>query len=644
MGRTTKAILIVLFSLAGACGTVSRHNADSGPGGPDGATSDGPATADAPGTIDSRPAVDADTSCHSPADCNDGDVCTTDTCRADGTCNHAPIPVDDGDNCTVDACDPALGPTHAAVDCGAFSGPCLLGVCNPADGTCSGMQVNQGLACEDGLPCTSGELCNAGVCGGAPPPSAIYFTDDFSAGFSTWTLDPEWAIGPAVASMPSPPFTTGDPAMDHSPSADNRVAGLVIGGDASTTIHMPEYLTSPIIDLSGATGNVFLSFWRQLNADYPPFMTSTVEVYDGATWQTVFSAGPSTTIDAGWTYEQYDVTPYKNAQFRVRFGESIGNAGVYVSPSWSIDDVMLSAETCDAMGGSCTTAVQKDCSAAGDQCHAGVCDAATGACVPVPVTDGTFCEDGNACTSSDSCQMGACAAGPPTICPAAQCNTVTCDPVAGCVYNPLPNGTMCDDGNPCTVNDNCQFGGCSGSVPALVEDFSDNFASWTLDTSWQIGSATASSVVGAYGNQDPGTDTTPTADNGVAGVVIGGAAPATVHGFYFLTSPPMNTAVISGSVELKFRRWLNSQGSAFMHNKVEVFDGTTWQTLIDYGTSAVTDSAWASITVAIPDAWKNANMQIRFGYDRSSGALPATSWNLDDVRVEPVGYPILMCP
>ncbi len=46
---------------------------------------------------------------------------------------------------------------------------------------------------------------------------------------------------------------------------------------------------------------------------------------------------------------------------------------------------------------------QKDCSAAGDQCNSGNCEAATGDCVPTPAFDGEDCNGGTTCDSFGSC-------------------------------------------------------------------------------------------------------------------------------------------------------------------------------------------------------------------------------------------------
>ena len=116
-------------------------------------------------------------------------------------------------------------------------------------------------------------------------------------------------------------------------------------------------------------------------------------------------------------------------------------------------------------GGVCDGIV-RDCSASGDQCNTGVCDENAGACVAQPVADGTACDDGLFCTVEDSCSGGACD-GSPRDCSASgdQCNTGVCDENAGaCVAQPVAGGTVCDDGDACNVGETCQAGVCAGGT------------------------------------------------------------------------------------------------------------------------------------------------------------------------------------
>ena len=76
---------------------------------------------------------------------------------------------------------------------------------------------------------------------------------------------------------------------------------------------------------------------------------------------------------------------------------------------------------------------------------------------------GSACNDGNACTLSDTCNAtGQCLSGPPRDCVDANvCTADSCDPAVGCVHAPLSGGA-CDDGRLCTTGDTCQNGVCAG--------------------------------------------------------------------------------------------------------------------------------------------------------------------------------------
>ena len=54
--------------------------------------------------------------------------------------------------------------------------------------------------------------------------------------------------------------------------------------------------------------------------------------------------------DAGWGRFTYNVTAYKNANFRVRFGYKIYKQGpfaAWIMSGWNVDDVSLSSGTCN---------------------------------------------------------------------------------------------------------------------------------------------------------------------------------------------------------------------------------------------------------------------------------------------------------
>src|SRR5437667_4317196 len=92
-----------------------------------------------------------------------------------------------------------------------------------------------------------------------------------------------------------------------------------------------------------------------------------------------------------------------------------------------------------------------------------------GLCLVMCMANGTACNDNNACTSGETCQNGACGSPTSTVtCTALdQCHVAgTCDPRSGVGSNPnKANGTACDDNNACTTSDTCQNGACVSPTP-----------------------------------------------------------------------------------------------------------------------------------------------------------------------------------
>lgn len=105
------------------------------------------------------------------------------------------------------------------------------------------------------------------------------------------------------------------------------------------------------------------------------------------------------------------------------------------------------------------------------------------------------CDDNNACTIQDVCQLDGGCGGPARVVtcetpPADTCLTGTgwCNPAdAGCLYgNPQPEGERCNDQNACTTNDRCVAdGGCASATlfvcPARGQCFESGVCSDTFD-------------------------------------------------------------------------------------------------------------------------------------------------------------------
>jgi hypothetical protein len=286
--------------------------------------------------------------------CDTMNTCAMSTCVM-GVCTGVPAndgqPCDDGQFCTFNetcaagVCTaPAGDPCPVDTTCGAWT-------CNEATDSCDVTPQNEGQACNDGSVCTGMDKCTAGTCAGTLVPQ-IYFQDNFANNSKGWVLGPEWQIGSATASCCSSVQETSDPDLDHTPTDDNGVAGVVIGGNANPVVHGYYYLESPPFNTANAPQSVILGFYRWLNSDYDPYMHNRIEVWNGSSWVVIWqSGGPPVIQDSppngiGWTYVQHDITAYKNAAMRVRFGFDITQSGVFVIGSWNIDDVLVASLGC----------------------------------------------------------------------------------------------------------------------------------------------------------------------------------------------------------------------------------------------------------------------------------------------------------
>jgi len=101
-----------------------------------------------------------------PRNCNDGNPCTTDVCDEQiETCYHDynTLPCDDGlyctenDRCSSGACS---GTARNCSDANA----CTDDACDETADTCT--HINNAAPCDDGLYCTVGDACSGGVCFG----------------------------------------------------------------------------------------------------------------------------------------------------------------------------------------------------------------------------------------------------------------------------------------------------------------------------------------------------------------------------------------------------------------------------------------------------------------------------------------------
>ena len=97
--------------------------------------------------------------------CDDGNVCTSDSCAPDSGCHHEPSEgdCDDGNPCTAgDHCSQGFCVPAGATDCN-DGNACTTDNCDPLFGC---LHVLNNAACDDGNLCTTTDVCQNGACVG----------------------------------------------------------------------------------------------------------------------------------------------------------------------------------------------------------------------------------------------------------------------------------------------------------------------------------------------------------------------------------------------------------------------------------------------------------------------------------------------
>lgn len=96
-------------------------------------------------------------------DCNDGNICTSDSCDPDDGCQYAfnTLPCTDGDACTLgDVCHDGGCVGSKEKMCNDFN-PCTDDLCDPVEGC---LFIANVALCSDGNACTEGDVCADGWC------------------------------------------------------------------------------------------------------------------------------------------------------------------------------------------------------------------------------------------------------------------------------------------------------------------------------------------------------------------------------------------------------------------------------------------------------------------------------------------------
>ncbi|MFQ5493742.1 MAG: hypothetical protein ACE5EX_00010 [Phycisphaerae bacterium] len=394
--------------------------------------------------------------CADATQCDDGNPCTDNLCPA-GLCVFVDnvAPCDDGDPCTAtDVCF-AGACAGTPVDCTPVADACNIGVCNPVTGVCEPSPVNEGGPCDDTDPCTTLDTCAAGACAGTPVDCSI-LNDICVVGVCN-------AVNGLCETAPANEggaCNDGDACTNADVCVAGVCAGTPVPGCQSCVIDVDCTDGNPCTDDTCFPPGVCVHFDNLLPCDDADLCTLNDTCAGG-----VCAGSP---VDCSVVADDCNIGVCNPVD-----GTCVPQPANEGGPCNDGDPCTLTG-VCTA--GACV-APPVDCSAAGDVCNVGVCNAATGVCEPQPANEGGLCDDANVCTQNDVCVAGTCTGTPVAGCmqcvvaadcdDADPCTDDTCVPPGICVH--ANNTAPCDDANPCTNMDTCAADVCAGTpIPGCL--------------------------------------------------------------------------------------------------------------------------------------------------------------------------------
>lgn len=373
--------------------------------------------------------------CHDAGTCNTGTGVCTNPSKPNGTlCNDANL-------CTqLDTCQGGTCTGASPVVCTPLDQCHIAGTCNPATGTCSNPNSANGTPCNDGSLCTQSDTCQTGTCTGANPVVCTALDQCHVAG----------ACNPATGQCSDPNSPNGTTCTDGNActQTDTCQDGSCVGGNS--------VVCNPL-DQCHQAGTCNTSTGICSNPNAP----------NGTPCGDSSACTQTDTCQNGTCVGGNNVVCSPSDQCHVA-GVCNPTTGVCSDPAAPNGTTCNDNDECtldDAcQGGSCV-GDEVEC-VASDQCHeAGVCDSVTGECSDPESLNGTGCDDGDECTLTDTCQSGTCVGDNAVVCSAPDdCHDAgVCNPLTGLCSAPAPlTGTPCDDNDECTQTDVCENGVCLG--------------------------------------------------------------------------------------------------------------------------------------------------------------------------------------
>ncbi len=457
--------------------------------------------------------------------CDDGNLCTTDGCDPLLGCVHEPntLPCNDNSLCTLgDVCAGGECKAGATLNCN-DSNPCTDDLCNPLVG-CT--HTFGSAPCDDLDPCTVTDICSSGSCVGtglADCNDNNPCTDDFCspmAGCSHQANTAPCDDGNLCTLADQCHASTCKPGAllvcnDNNPCTKDAC----LAGQGCT--FTPQNGTCD--DGNQCTFDDHCSQGK-CTSDQP------VECDDGnpCTTDVCLPGGGCTFVPNQASCDDGDLCTTGDI---CQLGECVSGAAIgcddgnlctidsclagqcqHAPADLPCDDANACTVGDTCQGGTCKGTFSIDCND-DNLCTSDFCDPTKGCTY---VLNNAPCDDGNICTLTDQCSGGECVSTGTMNCNDNNpCTADQCLPDSGCSF--APNQAECDDGNICTQGDVCANGACTFSAFNPCDD--DNVC--TVDSCHPLLGCQHVPVSGSCDDNDACT----TQDLCADGLCVGGAAP-----------------------------------------------------------------------------------------------------------------------
>ena len=410
------------------------------------------------------------------ATCDDDNDCTEDLCEGVDGCAFEPLEgttCDDLNPCTVTDHCVSGDCVGTAVQCD-DGNPCTDDLCDGQSGCI--FEANSDI-CDDGDPCTIGDLCVEGECQGtavecdcvADTDCAAFEDGDLCNG--TLYCDKsgvqfKCAVAPDTIVVCPPPAGPDAACLQASCAPVTGACSLTPANEGQVCSDGDQCTYGESCFQGTCSGGAELNCndANQCTADScNPDSGCQHSPVNGGCNDGDSCTGPDACFDGQCAAGPPLNCDDNNQCTADNCDSALGCTHLYLDQGCDDGNQCTMGDHCE--GGLCLPSSMLGCDD-GNPCTDDSCNSQTGC---LHTHNNAACSDGNQCSSNDYCQDGTCQPGEELDCEDNnQCTEDVCNPLLGCLLT--NNAGVCDDVDPCTLQDKCSGGVCVGTTPKDCND------------------------------------------------------------------------------------------------------------------------------------------------------------------------------